>query len=315
MKGGRSDRHMLQAWMVSPESTWLPAAPWKKLMPRQLAERIVCLTEETTETLYCLGEGKRIVGISSYTVRPPQARQEKPLISSFIKADTDAILRLQPDLVLGFSDLQAEIASDLIKHGIEVHVFNQRTIAGIYRMINTLGSLVGCEGQSEALVLQLERGLDQVRRKANQLPFRPRVYFEEWYDPLISGIGWVSELIDIAGGEDCFGGHALEPLAKNRIISNPDEVIHQRPDIMIASWCGKKFEMGHVLARPGWSQIPAIQKKQVYELDSSIILQPGPAALTDGVNQLFEIFAAGTRSGFGANENATTFDNGQSTEM
>ena len=246
-------------------------------------ERIVCLTEETTETLYLLGEDWRIVGISGFTVRPPRARREKPRVSAFLSAHSERIFALKPDLVLGFSDLQADIAATLVRAGLEVHVFNHRSVADILRMIRTLGGMIGCEARARALADELEAGLRAVGERAAALPRRPRVYFEEWDDPLISGIGWVSELITLAGGEDCFPELAREPLGRNRIIADPLEVPRRAPDIVLGSWCGKKFRPERVAARPGWSEVPAVREGYLREIKSSIILQPGPAALTDGV--------------------------------
>jgi len=255
-------------------------------MPCSYPSRIVCLTEETTETLYLLGEERRIVGISGYTVRPPRARREKPRVSAFLSARIDKILELKPDLVLGFSDLQADIAAELIRAGIEVHVFNHRSVAEILRMIATLGGMVGCAGRAESLVAELESGLEHIRRSAARLARRPRVYFEEWDEPQISGIRWVSELIGIAGGDDCFPELAREPLGKHRIIADPLEVVRRAPDLIFGSWCGKKFRPEHVAARPGWAEVPAVRDGHLYEIKSSIILQPGPAALTDGVREI-----------------------------
>jgi iron complex transport system substrate-binding protein len=249
-------------------------------------QRIVCLTEETTETLYLLGEDRRIVGISGFTVRPPRARREKPRVSAFTSAHTERILALRPDLVLGFSDLQADIAATLVRAGLEVHVFNHRSVADILRMIRTLGGMIGCEARARALADQLEAGLGEVRARSAALPRRPRVYFEEWDGPLISGICWVSELIAVAGGEDCFPELAREPLGRNRIIADPLEVARRAPDIVLGSWCGKKFRAERVAARPGWSGIPAVRDGFLREIKSSLILQPGPAALTDGVRAI-----------------------------
>jgi iron complex transport system substrate-binding protein len=246
-------------------------------------ERIVCLTEETTETLYLLGEERRIVGISGFTVRPPRARKEKPRVSAFTSAKIERIVELRPDLVLGFSDLQADIAAELIRAGIEVHVFNHRGVAEILRTVRILGGMIGCEAKAAALVAELNAGLDSVRAKAASLPRRPRVYFEEWDEPQISGIRWVSEVIGIAGGEDCFPELAAEALGKNRIIADPLEVPRRAPDIILGSWCGKKFQPDTVKARPGWADVPAIRNDFVREIKSSLILQPGPAALTDGI--------------------------------
>lgn len=254
-------------------------------------QRIVCLTEETTETLYLLGEQDRIVGISGFTVRPPQARKEKPKVSAFTSAKLDKILALEPDLVLGFSDMQADIAADLVRHGIEVHVFNHRSVAEILRMIVMLGGMIGCEARAQVLATELQQGLDEIRNAAASLPRRPRVYFEEWDDPQISCIQWVSELIGIAGGEDIFPELAHEALGKNRIIADPGEVIRRQPDLIIGSWCGKKFRPESVAARSGWETIAAVRDNQLHEVKSSIILQPGPAALTDGVRALHAIIS------------------------
>jgi len=270
-----------------------PASPeiskdWPAVTAR-LPGRIVCLTEETTETLYLLGEQHRIVGISGFTVRPPQARKEKPKVSAFTSAKIDKILALEPDLVLGFSDLQADIAAQLIRHGVSVHVFNQRSVDGIFSMIVTLGALVGAHAKAKALSERFATDMSAVRQNAAALARRPRVYFEEWDDPLISGIRWVSELIAIAGGDDCFPELARQPSARQRIIADPHEVARRRPDIIVGSWCGKKFQPARVIQRPGWEAIPAVRHGHVYEIKSADILQPGPAALTDGLRQMHEI--------------------------
>jgi iron complex transport system substrate-binding protein len=251
--------------------------------------RIVCLTEETTETLYLLGEEERIVGISGFTVRPPRARKEKPRVSAFTSAKIDRILDLAPDLVLAFSDLQADIAAALVRQGVEVHVLNHRSVEGIYRMILTVGALIGESGKAEVLVEALERGVQAVRAEAARLPRRPRVYFEEWDEPMISGIRWVSELIGIAGGEDCFPELAAKPLGRDRIIADPREVLRRAPDIIVGSWCGKKFRPEKVAARPGWAAVPAVRDGELHEIKSAEILQPGPAAVTDGLAQLAAI--------------------------
>jgi iron complex transport system substrate-binding protein len=256
---------------------------------RMHPRRIVCLTEETTETLYLLGEQQRIVGISGFTVRPPQARKEKPRVSAFTSANTAKILALQPDLVLGFSDLQADIAAELIKLGIAVHIFNQRSVEQILQMICVLGGMVGCAAKATSLVVQLRAGLEAIHAAAMRLPKRPRVYFEEWDTPQISGIGWVSELVELAGGIDCFPELARESLAKNRIIADSSEVARRAPDIIFGSWCGKKFQAPAVAARPGWGEIPAVRAGELHEIKSPLILQPGPAALTDGVRRMHEI--------------------------
>lgn len=252
-------------------------------------QRIVCLTEETTETLYLLGEERRIVGISGFTVRPPRARKEKPKVSAFTSAKIDKIVALKPDLVLGFSDLQADIAAALIRAGIEVHVFNHRSVAEILRTIRVLGGMIGCETKTDALVGRLEAHLEAVRQSAARLSRRPRVYFEEWDEPQISGIRWVSELIEIAGGEECFPELAGESLGRNRIIADPLEVPRRQPDIIFGSWCGKKFQPSHVAQRSGWQVVPAVINQQLFEIKSSIILQPGPAALTDGVDAIHRL--------------------------
>ena len=251
--------------------------------------RIVCLTEETTETLYLLGEGHRVVGVSGYTVRPPEARR-KPRVSAFVSAKYDRIDALQPDLVLAFSDLQAHIASELIKRGYPVVAFNQRSIAEILQMIRVLGALVGCAGRAETLASNLELELDSVRAAAMRLPLRPRVYFEEWDDPLISGIRWVDELVEVAGGDSIFAELRGAKLGRDRIVSAGD-VIARRPDVIIASWCGKAVRTEKIAGRPGWSEIPAVRDGHIYEIKSSYILQPGPAALTEGVHQLHRIVA------------------------
>ncbi len=256
-------------------------------MPARLPERIVCLTEETTETLYLLGEERRIVGISGYTVRPARARREKPRVSAFLSAKNEKILALRPDLVIGFSDLQADIARDLAKAGLNVLLFNQRSVQEILDMILALASLVGAAQKGLDLVGKLEGNLQAIRKGAPAE--RPRVYFEEWDEPMISGIRWVSELVEIAGGEDVFRERSFSQAASGRIIADPDEVVRQKPDIIIGSWCGKKFRPERVAARPGWDAVPAVRDARLYEIKSSEILQPGPAALTDGVQRIAEI--------------------------
>lgn len=275
---------------MSQSNTRLPAThspePIADSVLRRLPQRIVCLTEETTETLYLLGEEHRIVGISGFTVRPARARREKPKVSAFTSAKIDKILALEPDLVLGFSDLQASIAEELIRCGVNVFIFNHRSVSGIFSMIATVGMLVGASKKTAELIAQLEAGLEEVRQKAATLPRRPRVYFEEWDNPLISGIGWVSELVEIAGGLDCFPELARKPMARDRVIADPLEVPRRAPDIIIGSWCGKKFQPAQVAARAGWQEIPAVKQGHLYEIKSADILQPGPAALTDGLRQL-----------------------------
>jgi len=250
--------------------------------------RIVCLTEETVETLYLLGEEQRIAGVSGYAVRPPRVRREKPRVSAFISADFEKIITLKPDLVLTFSDLQADIAAELIRRNIAVHAFNQRDVAGILDMIRTLGALVGAAEKAEALAVSCEDRLDAVREQAARLRRRPRVYFEEWDEPMISGIKWVSELIEIAGGIEAFPALSVHKNAKDRILT-ADAVIAAAPDIMIGSWCGKKFVPDKVKARPGFDAIPAVRDNALHEIKSPLILQPGPAALTAGLDQLVKI--------------------------
>ena len=263
----------------------------------KLPERIVCLTEETVETLYLLGEERRIAGISGYTVRPPRARREKPRVSAFSSANTERILALRPDLVLGFSDIQADIARDLIKRGLNVLVFNQRSVAEILDMIRVLGALVGSAERAEKLVLEFEAGLAAIRAQAAGLAKRPRVYFEEWDEPMISGIRWVSELIGIAGGDDIFPELARSQGARGRIISDAGEVVRRAPDLILGSWCGKKFRPEKLRARPGWDVVPAVRDNQLFEIKSAEILQPGPAALTDGVRRIHAIVRAWADAG------------------
>ena len=251
--------------------------------------RIVCLTEETTETLYLLGEGDRVVGVSGYTVRPPEARQ-KPRISAFINARFDKIEALRPDLILGFSDLQADIAAELVRRGYNVVLFNQRSVAEILQMIRMLGGLIGRSHRAEALADQLEADLNGIREQASRFARRPRVYFEEWDDPLISGIQWVEELVEIAGGDPIFPELRHAKLAKDRIVQ-PDEVVRRAPDVVVASWCGKAVRKETIAARAGWDALPAVRDGRIYEIKSAFILQPGPASLTDGVRQLHEILA------------------------
>jgi len=248
-------------------------------------ERIICLTEETVETLYLLGEESRIVGISGYVVRPPRARREKPHVSAFTSADIPKILDLKPDLVLTFSDLQADIAAALIRAHVDVHAFNQRTITQILDMIRTLGSLVGAADRADLLADELAGTVGSARKCAAQLRMKPKVYFEEWDEPMISGIGWVSELIEAAGGVDVFADRASGKSAKDRIVT-AEEVIGSDPDIIIGSWCGKKFRPEKLAKRPGFDRIPAVKSGALHEIKSPLILQPGPAALTDGLAAL-----------------------------
>ena len=252
-------------------------------------QRIVCLTEETTEWLYLLGQESRIVGISGYTVRPRRAREEKPRVSAFTSAKIDKILALEPDCVLGFSDMQADIAAALIRHGVQVTVFNQRSVNEILSMLYQVAAMVGQAEQGLARIAEYQRGLAAVTDAATRLPRRPRVYFEEWDVPAISAIRWVSELIGTAGGDDIFAELARQPLGKDRIIADRDEIVRRDPDIIIGSWCGKKFRPDAVSARPGWQSVAAVRHGQLHEIKSVDILQPGPAALTDGLAQLQRI--------------------------
>ena len=250
-------------------------------------ERIVCLTEETTETLYLLGEGDRVVGISGYTVRPPEARA-KPKVSAFISARLDKIEALRPDLVLAFSDLQADITAALVKRGLTVFTFNQRTVVEILQMIRVVGGLVGCSARATQLAEQLEHGLAEIRWSAETFARRPRVFFEEWNDPLISGICWVDELIEIAGGTPLYPQLRTERLAKDRIV-DPRDVATRDPEVVIASWCGKAVKKSVIRDREGWDQTTAVREGHVYEIKSTYILQPGPASLTEGVRQLHAV--------------------------
>ena len=255
-------------------------------------QRIVCLTEETTEWLYLLGQSERIVGISGYTVRPVQARAEKPRVSAYLSAKIDKILALQPDCVFGFSDLQADIAAELIRKGVQVCVFNQRSVAEIYSMMFQVAALVGQGDAAQKWIAANQQRLQALVDAAQRLPRRPRVYFEEWDEPNISAIRWVSELVGIAGGDDCFPELAREPMGKHRIIADPAEIVRRNPDIIFGSWCGKKFRPEKVAARPGWHDVNAVKNGQLFDIKSCDILQPGPAALTDGVEQLHRIIMA-----------------------
>jgi iron complex transport system substrate-binding protein len=254
-------------------------------------ERIICLTEETTETLYLLGEGDRVVGVSGYTVRPPEARQ-KPKVSAFINARFDKIVDLRPDLVLAFSDLQADLAAELTRRGIAVFTFNQRSVDEILQMVRMLGGMVGCQNRAEALATSLAAGLDDIRgRAAAAMTRRPRTFFEEWDDPLISGIRWVEELVEIAGGAPIFPELAEARLAKDRIV-DPAEAARRDPEIIFASWCGKRMRKATIHNRPGWKEVTAVSRDHIYEIKSTYILQPGPASLTEGVRQLHAIISA-----------------------
>lgn len=253
--------------------------------------RIVCLTEEPTEVLYALGEDARIVGISGFTVRPPRARREKPKVSAFTSAKTGEILALEPDLAIGFSDIQADIARDLVKAGVEVWIANHRSVEGILDYMLRLGALVGAGERAGQLVLEARAHLAAVESAARALPRRPRVYFEEWDEPPITAIRWVAELVRIAGGDDLFPERAAMPLARDRILADPAEVARRAPDIIIGSWCGKKFRPDRVAARAGWDAIPAVRDGELHEVKSPLILQPGPAALSDGLDALHRIIA------------------------
>ena len=261
------------------------------MKPTRLPSRIVCLTTETVEVLYALGEEARIVGISGYTVVPPRARKEKPKVFAFSSGDLERILAVQPDLVLGFSDMQADIARDLVRAGVAVHVFNQRSVDGILAMVETVGRLVGAQERATALVDALETKVAGIRASAAPLPRRPRVYFEEWDEPQISGIGWVSELIEIAGGEDVFADLARRPGAAERIVADPLEVVRRAPDIIIGSWCGKRFRPERMLARVGWQDVPAVREGELHEIKSALILSPGPVAIREGLPALADIVA------------------------
>ena len=255
--------------------------------------RVVSLTEETTETLYRIGAGELVVGVSGFTVRPPEARR-KPRVSTFLTADADAIVALRPDLVVGFSDLQADVARDLIRRGVAVLVTNQRSVAEILQTIRLVTAAVGRGEEGARLAAALEAGLLQVAAEAASLPRRPRAFFEEWPDPLISGIRWVSELIELAGGEDVCADTRGSQAAQGRI-KTPEEVARRDPEVVIASWCGKKARREAIVGRPGWAEVRAVRDDQLYELPSAVILQPGPAALEDGVRALAAILAAVAR--------------------
>lgn len=252
--------------------------------------RIICLTEETTETLYLLGAQERIVGISGFTVRPKEARKEKPKVGTYLEANMKEILKLKPDIVLAWSDLQADTCADLIREGIEVICFNQRSISDILGMMLRLGALVGKRIEAEDLVDGILKHLQGIEKRGKARKYKPRVYFEEWYDPLITGSTWVSELIELCGGEDIFIENRNFHDAKRRIIADPTEVIRRNPDIMLASWCGKMLKKERVIAREGWSEIRAVKEHFMFDLISAVILQPGPAALTDGTNRIMAIF-------------------------
>jgi iron complex transport system substrate-binding protein len=260
-------------------------------MDNRFPSRIICLTEEPTEVLYALGLEERIVGISGFTVRPKRARKEKPRVSAFTSARVDRILALKPDFVVGFSDIQADIAQALIKHGIEVWISNHRSVEGILGYVRRLGALVGAADRAERYAAELEAHVERVRQAAASLPRRPRVYFEEWDQPMISAIRWVSELIGIAGGDDVFPERALCALGKDRILADPAEVVGRAPDIILGSWCGKRFRPDQVASRAGWAAVPAVRDGELHEIKSPLILQPGPAALTDGLDAIHQVFS------------------------
>ena len=254
------------------------------------ARRIAALSTEAVETLYLIGAQDRLVGISGFTVHPPEARREKPKVSGYSSAQTERILAVEPDLVIAFSDMQAELCAELVRAGLEVHVFNQRDLAGMLRMVRTVGALAGAAAAADALADRLQRQIEQAA--ATAVAQRPRVWFEEWHEPLISGIGWVSELVTLAGGEDCFPELAAQPKARDRIIADPATVLARRPDIVLGSWCGRKFQPATVAARPGWSGLPAVRDGWVREIKSPDILSPGPGLLTRGLPQLQALFQA-----------------------
>ena len=255
-------------------------------------QRIVCLTEESTEWLYLLGQQHRIVGVSGYTVRPPEARRDKPRVSAFLSAKIDKILALQPDCAIGFSDLQADIAAQLIRAGVQVHIFNQRSVDEIFAMLYQLAAMVGQADQGLQRIERVQARLQEIRTAAQALPRRPRIFFEEWYEPHISAIRWVSELMEIAGGDDCFPELARMPMGRDRIIADGSEIVRRAPDIVIGSWCGRRFRPEQVAARAGWQDVPAVRSGQVFEIKSADILQPGPACLSDGVERLHRIIMA-----------------------
>ena len=259
------------------------------------AERIACLSEEFTEILYHLGEQDRIIGISEYTCRPPQAAQEKRVISQFMRADIAQIVALEPDLVLGFSDIQADIAAELIRRGLDVYIVNQRSVASILEVVRRVASLVDRADAGQRYAAELAAHLDEVRAQAATLPRRPRVYFEEGPKPTITAIAWVAELIDVAGGEYIFPELSRGILAKDRTLDDPREILLRKPDLMLASWCGAKFKPATVRRRPGFAEAAFVQQDRLVEIDAAIILQPGPAALTDGVDALHAAIAAVAR--------------------
>ena len=260
-------------------------------VPTHGPQRIVCLTEETTEWLYLLGESARIVGISGYTVRPPRARREKPKVSAFLDGKIDRIVELEPDLVIGFSDMQAALADKLIRAGLNVLVTNQRSVAEIFNTLRLVAGLVGAQDRAEGWIARCETRHAAIAATVAQWSRRPRVYFEEWDEPMLSGIRWVSELVQLAGGEDVFPELALKAMGRDRVIADLAEPARRAPDIIVGSWCGKRFRPARVASRAGWEAVPAVINGELHEIKSCDILQPGPAALTDGLEQLHAIFA------------------------
>ena len=260
--------------------------------PAHGPRRIVCLTEETTEWLYLLGEQSRIVGISGYTVRPRRARQEKPRVSAFLDGKIERIVELRPDLVIGFSDMQAALADKLIRAGLDVLVTNQRSVAEIFATLRLVAALVGRSAEAEAWLAGCTQRHRQIAATAAAWPRRPRIYFEEWDEPMISAIQWVSELVTIAGGDDVFPELATQRMGRDRVVADALEPARRAPDLIVGSWCGKKFRPERVAARPGWQDVPAVREGELHEIKSCDILQPGPAALTDGLEQLHRRFAA-----------------------
>jgi iron complex transport system substrate-binding protein len=255
---------------------------------RDVPERIVCLTEDPTEILYALGEGDRIVGISAYTERPPEAKERHPVVSAFIGGSVDKIRELEPDLVIGFSDIQADLAAELIESNLQVLIFNQRSIQEILDVVMTIGRLVGAEERARELVSQYTERLEAAARRTEAQDDRPRVYFEEWNDPLICGIQWVGELVELAGGRNIFEDRTGGKKAEDRFV-DAEEVIERDPEIITASWCGEPVDADEIRGRPGFDQVTAVQNDEIHEIDSTLILQPGPACLTDGLDELERI--------------------------
>lgn len=259
-------------------------------MNNNLPQRIVCLTEETTETLYEIGADDLIVGITQFVMRPKRAKKEKPVVSRYTDAKIDKIIELNPDLIIAWSDLQADICAELIKNGQNVLCYNHRSVEGILKFIEQLGAVIGRQEDAAEYANTLRDKIDKAKEKGANRKHKPKVYFEEWYDPIITGITWVSEIIEICGGEDVYAETSRKFLAKDRILETPDKVLEKNPDIMIASWCGKKFKKDQVLTRSGWDNMQCVIDDEIFEIPSEIILQPGPAALTDGIDTIMEIF-------------------------